>query len=65
MEEAIPAKTKDYESNFHVSVMTSLPMMIFLVILLLPSMPTEGRAQELFPSTRTFSLISLSHGIFL
>jgi hypothetical protein len=23
--------------------MTSLPMMIFLVILLLPSMPTEGR----------------------
>uniref|UniRef100_A0A8C6H9Q3 Exocrine gland secreted peptide 6 n=1 Tax=Mus spicilegus TaxID=10103 RepID=A0A8C6H9Q3_MUSSI len=43
MEEAIPAKTKEYESNFHVSVMTSLPMMIFLVILLLPSMPTEGR----------------------
>ncbi|XP_021074148.1 exocrine gland-secreted peptide 1-like [Mus pahari] len=56
MEQAIPAKTKDYESNFH--VMTSLPMMIFLVILLLPSMPTEGRV---LTQTQKPSTISTDH----
>ncbi|XP_021010206.1 exocrine gland-secreted peptide 1-like [Mus caroli] len=58
MEQESPAKTMDQKSKFHVSAMASLPVIFFFIILLLPSMLTEGR---ILPQTRKESTISAEH----
>uniref|UniRef100_A0A8I6GKG7 Uncharacterized protein n=1 Tax=Rattus norvegicus TaxID=10116 RepID=A0A8I6GKG7_RAT len=56
MEQAIPA-TEEFESKFHVSVMPSLPVMLFLILLLLPSMLME----EVLMQTQKKPTISSDH----
>ncbi|XP_021010471.1 exocrine gland-secreted peptide 1-like [Mus caroli] len=58
MEQGTPAKIMDQESKFHVSAMASLPVMLFFIILLLPSILTEGR---ILPQTRKEPTISADH----